>query len=70
MDAVLKNHSGCGAEDGLWGTGEEEGDQVKSTVDFQLNIVDWTLMFTFDSSCNSTKMTEEGQKGMNSEKKK
>ena len=67
MDCVVKNHSGCAAENGLQGTGEEEGDQGKGTVDFEVNIVDWALMFTFVPFCDSTKMTE-GLKGMNSEK--
>lgn len=33
-------------------------------------MVPWTLRFTFVLSCNSTKMTEKGQTGMNSDRKK
>lgn len=48
----------------------KEGDQVRGIVDFWLNIVHWTLRFSFILSQNSTKMTEKGQKGMNADRKK
>ena len=71
MDYVLKDHSGC-TENGLQDTGEEVGRSGKGacSINFQLNMVDWILTFTFVPSYNFTKMTEKGQKGMNSDRKK
>lgn len=60
MDFVSKDHSDCGVENGLQSTEEEAGRSGRDIIDFQLNMVDRTVMFTFVPSYKLTKMTEEG----------
>lgn len=60
MDFVSKDHSDCGVENGLQSTEEEAGRSGRDIIDFQLNMVDRTVMFTFVPSYKLTKMTKEG----------